>query len=158
MSKFLKNHRQLVLYVLFGILTTLVSLSACYLTLKIGVLFLHDENGQPTELLDVLGSTLQWVTGVTVAFFTNKKWVFTNAENGTRSTAKQFFIFSGSRVATYVLEAVVNLLAIAALERLGYKPFSILAIVIHLRVVAKAISSVLVVISNYLISKFIVFK
>ncbi len=158
MSKFLKKHRQLILYVAFGVLTTLVSLAACYLTIKIGVLFLHDERGEPTELLDVIGSTVQWVSGVIVAFITNKLWVFTDAERGNRATVKQFFAFTGSRVATYVLEAVINLLAIAALERLGYTPFTILGIVISVRFWAKVISSVLVVISNYFISKLLVFR
>ncbi len=158
LCSFYKKHKQLVLYVVFGIITTVVSLLVCHLTLKIGVIFLHDSKGEPTELLDVIASTTQWISGVTVAFITNKLWVFTEAAKGARATAKQFLSFSGSRIATYILEAVVNLLAIALLERLGYTPFLIIGIEISVRVWAKAISSILVIICNYLISKLVVFR
>ena len=155
---FCKKHRQLILYLLFGAVTTVASLTACFLTLKLGVIFIHDENGEPTELLDVLGSTAQWIAGVTVAFFTNRKWVFTEAEHGAASTAKQLLKFAGGRVATYFLEVAVNLGAIAAFEALGYRTFEIFGISVTSRVWAKIISSFLVVVVNYFISKLIVFR
>ena len=158
MSISFKKLREPLLYILFGVLTTAVSLLACFLTLRIGVIFLHDEAGEPMALLDVFGSTVQWVSGVVVAFATNKLWVFTDAARGRSATAKQFLSFTGSRAATYVLEVIINLAAIAALDRLGYKPFEIFGIVISVRVWAKLISSVLVVISNYFISKLLVFR
>ncbi len=155
---FYQKHKEIILYLAFGLITTVVSLGVCFLTLKIGVIFLHDENGQPTEILDIIGSTTQWISGVLVAFFTNKKWVFTGAHDGTQSTLRQLAIFSGGRVATYFVEVVVNLAAIFAFDSLGYTPFSIVGISITSRVWAKLISSVIIVISNYLISKLIVFK
>ncbi len=156
------KHKQLILYLLFGFITTVASLFACYLTLKIGVVFLHDENGEPTELLDILGSTSQWVVGVLVAFITNKEWVFTDAEKGIRSTVKQLATFSGARVLTYFLEVAVNLGVIALLEAARYKAFSLPLIIVNIevssRIWAKVVSSVLVVVSNYFISKLIVFR
>ena len=110
---FYRKHKQIILYLLFGALTTVVSLTTCYITLKIGVIFMHDENGEPTRLLDVLGSTFQWISGVTVAFITNKKWVFTEAEKGISSGARQFAKFASGRIVTYFLEVGVNLGAIA---------------------------------------------
>ncbi len=153
-----QKHRQLILYMAFGMITTVVSLAACYLTLKIGVMFIHDENGEPTELLDILGSTVQWVSGSVVAFFTNKKWVFTHAEHGMRASVKQFGIFAGGRVATYFVEVIVNLAAIAGIEALGYRALTLVGITFTARVWAKLISSVIVVVSNYFISKIFVFK
>ncbi|MBO5203623.1 MAG: GtrA family protein [Clostridia bacterium] len=162
LKQFYSKHKQLVLYLVFGFITTVASLFACYATLKIGVVFFHDENGEPTELLDILGSTAQWIVGVLVAFITNKKWVFTEAEKGARSTLKQLVTFSGSRVLTYFLEVAVNLGVIALLEALGYKAFTLPLLVVDIeistRVWAKVVSSVLVVVSNYFISKLIVFK
>ena len=158
------KYREIILYLVFGVITTIVSLFVCFVTLKIGVMFdfLSDENGQPTEMLDILGSTMQWISGVLVAFITNKKWVFTNAEKGKKQTVKQLLTFSGSRVVTYFIEVVVNLGVIALFDGLGYKPFTLPLIVISLsitsRVWAKVASSVIVVISNYFISKLIVFK
>lgn len=157
-KSFYHAHRELILYFSFGIITTVLSLLACYLTLKIGVIFMYDENGEPTELLDILGSTAQWIVGVLVAFITNKKWVFINAAKGVRATFKQLLTFSSSRILTYILEALTNLGAIALLETLGYSPFTILGISFTSRIWAKAFSSVLVVVSNYFISKLIVFR
>ena len=113
--------KQLILYLLFGLLTLVCSLLAWYLTLRFGVLLLGDENGDPTAILDVLGSTAQWIVGIVVTFTTNKKWVFREAEHGARAATKQFGIFCSSRVLTYFLEVGVNLGMIALLDDvIGY--------------------------------------
>ncbi|MBO7310740.1 MAG: GtrA family protein [Clostridia bacterium] len=158
LKEFYSRHKEILLYLLFGGITTVVSLTTCFITLKVGVLFIHDENGAPTELLDVLGSTLQWIAGVTVAFITNKKWVFKQAERGAASAVTQFFKFAGGRVATYFLEVAVNLGIIALLEYLGYRAFEVLGFSVTVRLWAKVISSFGVVVANYFISKLIVFK
>ena len=158
LKDFFAKHRQIILYLVFGAVTTVASLAACYLTLKVGVIFLHDENGNPTELLDVIGSSTQWVAGVLVAFITNKLWVFTDAEHGARSTFKQLAVFAGGRVFTYFLEVVVNLALIWAIEKLGYSPFTLLGLEMSSRVWAKLATSVIVVVVNYFISKLVVFK
>ena len=76
LKSFCKKHREIIAYLIFGVITTVASLGAWYATMKLGVLFLSDEQGNPTTLLDAIGSTVQWVVGVLVAFVTNKKWVF----------------------------------------------------------------------------------
>ncbi len=161
-KKLLKKYEEIIKYLFFGVVTTVVSLAACWATLKVGVIFLHDSMGEPTELLDVIGSTVQWVAGVLVAFFTNKKWVFTDAEKGKSAGKRQFFTFCGSRVATYFIEVVINLGVIALLEWLGYRApildLVIVTITLSARVWAKVVSSVVVVVSNYFISKLLVFK
>ena len=118
-----QKHKEIILYLVFGVITTVVSLGVCYLTLKLGVLFepLRDEAGEPTELLDVIGSITQWVSGVLVAFFVNKRYVFTGSETGRQANLKQLAIFSGGRVATLFVEIVINLGVIAVLDALGYK-------------------------------------
>ena len=156
-----KKYEEIISYLFFGVVTTVASLIACFLTLKFGVLIWHDEAGEPTEFLDILGSTTQWIVGVLVAFFTNKKWVFKNEEKGMSGTGVQLVKFAGARVMTYFLEVGVNLGAIALLDACGYNAptltlFSI-SIVLSSRLWAKVISSVLVVISNYFISKLLVF-
>ena len=81
-----KKHELIIKYLLFGAITTVISLFVCYVTVKTAALVWHDENGNPTALADILGSITQWVSGVLVAFFTNKLWVFTNAERGAKAT------------------------------------------------------------------------
>ena len=159
---FVEKKKQLILYLLFGGLTTVVSLLAWYLTLHYGVLIWSDENGEPTAFLDVLGSTTQWVSGVLVAFITSKLWVFTEAETGWRVALRQFVMFVSSRLLTYFLEVGINLGSIAGLEALGCPSFPIYVFsqrfTIDARLWAKVISSIVIVISNYLISKLVVFR
>ena len=157
-----RKYEEIIKYLVFGVITTVASLLACFLTLKFGVLIWHDEAGEPTEFLDILGSTTQWIVGVLVAFVTNKKWVFKNDERGVKGTGVQLVKFAGARVLTYFLEVGVNLGAIALFEVCGYNAPTItilsISIVLSSRLWAKFISSVLVVVSNYFISKLVVFK
>ena len=162
-KEILVQKKQLILYLLFGAFTTVCSLLAWYFTLRVGVVIWHDEQGDPTAFLDVLGSTSQWIVGVVVAFVTNKKWVFTDAEHGAKVSFKQFGIFCSSRVATYFLEAGINLAIIFLLDDLlHYHAPAIDAFHSHFelssRIWAKLISSVIVVVTNYYISKLIVFR
>ena len=163
-KKIYEKHKEIILYLLFGVITTVASLAACFITLKVGVLFdfLRGADGEPTELLDVIGSCVQWVTGVLVAFYTNKKWVFTGSEQGKEATLKQLITFSGARVATLFVEIVINLGMIALFDLAGYKPIELDLIILTLaltsRLWAKVVSSIVVVVSNYFISKLIVFK
>ena len=157
-----QKHKEIILYLFFGVITTVISLAVCFITLRIGVKFMHDEAGEPTELLDIIGSTTQWISGVLVAFFTNRLWVFTDAERGTKAAFKQLAVLSGSRVATYFIEVVINLGVIALFDLFGYNAPTLnlifFSLVLTSRIWAKVISSIVVVISNYFISKLLVFK
>ena len=155
---FFEKYRESLLYMFYGAFNGVVSLGCCYLTLKLGVLFINDGNGQPTEFLDVLASTIQWMSSVLIAFFTNRKYVFCATGGGKRRAFEQFLGFTGARVFTYFLEAGLNLLAIAAIERMGYRAFVFLGLTIVSRFWAKLFSTVIVVIINYLFSKFIIFR
>lgn len=161
-KQFIVKKKQLILYLGFGLLTTVISLLAWYLTLKFGVLIWHDENGDPTPFLDVLGSTSQWIFGVLSAFVSNKLWVFTDAEHGVRTTFRQLAVFAGSRILTYFMEIGLNLFAIFTLEALALPAFSLtlfgLSLTFDARFWAKMFSSVFVVIANYFISKLLVFR
>lgn len=152
------KYREIISYLFFGVVTTVVSLGAWYLTMKVGVLFLSDGNGQPTTLLDAVGSTVQWVVGVAVAFVTNKLFVFTDAEKGIRKTAGQLATFTASRVMTYFMEMGLNIASIWAFQTLGYKAFEVFGFNVDERIWAKVITSVAVTVANYVISKLLVFR
>jgi len=163
-KSFIDSHKQVILYFAFGIITTVCSLGACYATLKFGVMLpvFRTAQGEPNALLDIAGSTTQWITGVIVAFFTNKKWVFTDAPKGRSVALKQLMVFAFSRIGTYFLEAALNIAIIHLLALCGYKSFSIPLVLftfnVTSRIWGKVISSVTVVITNYFLSKSIVFK
>lgn len=158
-----EKHKLIIRYLFFGLITTIVSLAACYITVKAAALIWHDEVGDPNAIADTLGSISQWIVGVLVAFFTNKLWVFTNAEKGARATFKQLLVFSSSRVGTFFIECIINLGIIALLDDLlGYNapvfPLGFMDFELSSRIWAKVVSSIVVVITNYYISKLLVFR
>ena len=74
------KYEEQLLYVLFGGLTTLISIVT-----KLAVFALVPDQGQPWRT--TLAVTLSWIFAVTFAFFTNKAYVFKNQTKG----AKEFF-------------------------------------------------------------------
>ena len=101
-------------------------------------LFLNPDIGWQNDIINVIG----WVAGVVFGYFANRKWVFksTNPE-----ILKEFISFAGGRVTTGILDIVIMRVAVN---------------VIHMDYwIAKIfISSVLVMIANYVLSKLFVFK
>ncbi len=160
MKAFLIKHRQFLMYMLFGVITTAVSLFFCFLTLQtLGRIF--SENGSPKTWVDVTASIIQWTSGVLVAFFTNRRWVFTDhGVQGRRGLCRQLVRFSGARAATLLLEIAVNLGVIFALEHSGYTVFTLPLIPIPMseRTWAKLASCAAVIIGNYILSKLWVFR
>jgi putative flippase GtrA len=103
---------------------------------------------------------IQWIASVLVAFYTNKKWVFTDAKKDA-STAKQLFVFAGGRVLTFFLDYGVTFFGAIALSSLlpMFNSFALLGREFNLNeIAAKFIAAVLVIIGNYFFSKILVFK
>ena len=159
---FLSRH-QVIRYLFFGITTTVVAW-VVYFGILIGGRML---TGIPTE--DTTSATylavytaaqiIQWVASVLVAFFTNKKWVFTDASNNS-STSKQLAVFAGGRVLTFFLDYGVTFFGAIALSQL--LPFAnsvrILDACVNLNeIFAKLVAAVLVIIGNYFFSKLLFF-
>lgn len=160
---FFKKHKQILLYLFFGVVTTAVSLFVCFLTLRAGQYLFPAEGGGIRTSVDVAASVLQWISGVLVAFYTNHKWVFTQEKaTGTRAVCTRLAVFSLSRVGTLLMEIAINLSVIYLLEALGYVtlslPLVITSVSLSSRLWAKLASSAAVVIANYFISKLIVFR
>ena len=158
LKDFYSKHKEIINYFVFGIITTVASLAAWYATISFGVFFMADETGDPTMLLDAIGSTVQWIVGVVVAFITNKKFVFVDAERGVWVTIRQLTAFTGSRVLTYFLELFMNIGMIWVFETLGYVSFELLGFEVTERIWAKLLTAVVVVLTNYVVSKLFVFK
>lgn len=158
LKSFYLKHKEIINYFVFGVITTVASLGAWYATITVGVIFMADETGEPTMLLDAIGSTVQWVVGVAVAFITNKKFVFVDAEKGIWVTVRQLIAFTGSRVLTYFMELFMNIGMIWVFEAFGYKTFELFGFDVTERIWAKLITAVAVVLTNYAISKLFVFK
>ena len=142
-------------------MTTAVSMATYFGILWLGESFI---NISPSEsefyYIRIVAEILQWIFAVLFAFFTNKKWVFTDADK-TTSTAKQLFVFAGGRLITLGLDALVTFGTVAILQSVGYAAFSVnilITVSITADLISKVLAAVLVVIANYFISKLFVFK
>lgn len=128
------KYEEIIVYLIVGVLNTIVSWAACFIM----ELFMNADISWQNAVINTIG----WVAGVVFGYFANRKYVFksTNPEIG-----KEFLSFAGGRVSTWLLDIVIMFVTVN---------------LIHMDYwIAKIfISSVLVMIANYLLSKLFVFK
>ena len=116
-----KLTREVLMYLLFGVLTTLVGWIV-YFAIMIGGRILFKIPQEDTAsgayfALYTAAQIIQWVCAVLFAFFTNRKWVFTDADKN-KNALLQLLTFSGGRVVTLVLDYVITLFGGMLLVRL----------------------------------------
>lgn len=160
----LKKHEIVVRYLSFGVLTTFVGWFVYF-----GVLFggkaIYDLPAEDTSsstyiLIYSAAQLLQWIAAVFFAFFTNKKWVFTDSDNS-RSTLRRLGIFASGRVVTFFVDYGVTFLGALALAATFPSLNSVAIFGKELNInelSAKLVAAIIVVISNYFFSKKLVFK
>ena len=158
------KYREILLYLLFGVLTTLVGwvvYFAIFWSWKNGFAIPADDT---TSGLYVTGYTIaqviQWIAAVLFAFFTNRKWVFTKADRDV-PILKQLIPFAGGRVFTFFVDYGVTLGGGILFSRWFPSLTAFLIFGKELNIcdlMAKAIAAVIVIILNYVISKLLVFK
>ncbi len=164
MKEFYRKHKEIILYLVFGVLTTVVSFAAYFAvfwTWKAVANIPADDTTSARYLVAyVVAQIVQWVTGVLFAFFTNRKWVFEGAEkNG--SMLSQLLKFSAGRVATFFVDLAVTYFGALALTALfpSLLEVSVFGKTLNFcDLIAKFTAAVIVVITNYIISKLFVFK
>lgn len=158
-----KKHEEIVKYLVFGVLTTLVGWAVYFSVLLVGkgVLGIPAEDTSSAKYLGVYtaAQVIQWIAAVLFAFFTNRKWVFTDADRN-RPVYKQLPVFAGGRVLTFVLDYLITYFGALALCALlpALSSVSLLGRAWNLNeIAAKLAAAVVVIIVNYVISKLFVF-
>ena len=141
-----KKHREIILYLIFGVLTTAVDLVAF-------IVF----DALLTERLYLLSNALAWVAAVAFAFITNKLFVFASKASDGATLLREIGEFVGARLFSLGAEEL-GLFLLVELTALGSLEIPILSFTITGRIISKLILAVVVVILNYLFSKFIIFK
>lgn len=133
-----EKHKQIVLYLLFGVTTTLVNW--CIYAL------VHDF----FQIDMTLTNAFAWFGAVLYAFVTNKLFVFESKSMDPKLVLKECVTFFASRAFSGVFEIFLP----TALFALGLnQPLIGLD-----GGVAKALVSILVIVMNYILSKFLVFR
>lgn len=125
-------------YIIVGILTTLVSLGIKYL-----LLFLILDSSDPFELQ--LAVIISWIGAVSFAYISNRILVF---KSKSKKYVSEIIKFFGGRVLTLFMEMVIMWFFVTLLGL----DSNLWVIIITI------ICQILILIFNYIISKFIVFK
>ena len=128
------NYKEVINYLIFGVLTTVVSLAVYYIAV---FTILNPNDAIQLQIANIVS----WIAGVTFAYYTNRKFVFESKEKNKVKEAGKFIL---ARVATLVLDMLIMCLGVTLLQ-LNDK-------------VIKLISQVVIIVSNYIFSKVFVFK
>lgn len=140
------KYKEIITYIIFGIFTTLVNFFAFWLFTKIF-----------GEELYLVNNAIAWVVGVVFAYITNKLFVFESKSWNLKLIAKEITGFLGARVFSFLVEEGGMFLFISVLG-LGEKTLTLLGFTITGQFIVKILLAVIVVVLNYVFSKFIIFK
>ena len=135
-EKYITKYKEQLLYILFGAATTLVNWLFYTVLLLIFPL--------------TISNAIAWFISVLFAFVVNKLYVFERKGSSATETVKELLLFFLARIATGVIEIFgLPLLVYIGLDQeiLGIEG-----------AVAKIVTSVFVIVANYLFSKFIIFR
>ncbi len=128
-----KKYREIIVYLIVGVLTTLVSWAAY----AVCTLVMNVDN--PVQMQAAV--IIRWVAGVVFAYFTNRAFVFRSKNP---NMLREALSFASSRLVTLVLDMLIMWLLPSIF---GVDDW-----------IATFVSAVLVTITNYIFSKFLVFR
>lgn len=151
MKKFFIKHKEIIMYLIFGVLTTIVSWGS------------YTVFADCFKLSVFIANILSWLCAIIFAYITNKIWVFESKSFKPKDLAKEIVAFTASRGITGVIEILlVPLLSKWGFDNLFYAALSNSNITADIfftnGIYSKIFISVIVVILNYIFSKLIVFK
>jgi putative flippase GtrA len=140
MRELLAKHKELIRYVFVGGLTTVVSFGSLFAADYFFTRFSPEFLGAVTAPAAIVS----WICAVTFAFFANKIFVFRSRTEKKSDGAKQAVMFYTARLATLGFEVAFLFVTV---DLLG---FNIMLM--------KVIEQVFILVGNYLLSKFVIFK
>lgn len=129
-----QKYKELINYLIFGVLTTIVSLTTYYL-----LVYTILNPDKPLQLQ--IANIISWITSVTFAYITNRKFVF---ESKDKNIIKEMTKFYSSRLTTLILDMLFMFIFVSKLK-FNDK-------------IIKLILQVIITILNYILSKILVFK
>ena len=129
---FLKKYSEVISYLYFGVLTTLINLATFWI---LSTVF---------NLETIAATVAAWIIAVAFAFITNKIWVFKSKTKTNQETTKEAIMFVIARLITLGIEVFLMWLMVDNFKQD--------------KLIWKLLCNIITVILNYLFSKLIVFK
>lgn len=128
MFKLYKKYEEIINYLIFGVLTTLVSIISYFIFSKIfGVYYL-------------ISNIISWILSVLFAYITNKLYVF----KSNNKIIKELINFFSSRIFTFIVDMMMMYILVSILKLDD--------------MLVKIIVQIIVIVLNYVLSKLFVFK
>lgn len=127
-----EKYREVILYIFFGGLAFLISISTFAL---FHMLF---------NINELIANVISWIITVLFAFFTNRIWVFEASTKTYIEFIAQLGTFFGGRVITLIIEEAILFIFITLLNLNS--------------MMIKIFAQVIIIVLNYIISKHIIFK
>lgn len=131
MKKIFIKYQEIIVYVIFGVLTTAVNLAVYFILKYAGVYYL-------------ISNIAAWVAGVLFAYVTNRKYVFYSKITGVREIIREMALFFAGRLFSGATDMI---LMYTCVDLLKFDDG-----------ISKIVINVIVIVINYLVSKLIVFK
>lgn len=131
MKKIILKYQEIILYLLFGFLTTLVNILIYYIC---------------TKILNIdyqISNIIAWIISVTFAFITNKIFVFAS-KNNIKKTITEMISFYSFRLISLGFDIAIMFIAVSLINMND--------------ILAKVLSNIFVIIINYIFSKLFIFK
>lgn len=130
--KYWDKYKDVILYLIFGGLTTVVNIAVywiCVHVLGTGVMF---------------GTVAAWALAVLFAYLTNRTMVFHSSAAGAQAVLKEIVSFFGCRLGTGVVDWVIMFVFVTVLR--------------FYDMIVKIAANIIVIVLNYVLSKFVIFK
>lgn len=132
MKELLIRYKSMILYIVFGVLTTAVNVAVYWLA---------------TRLLNcsvTVSTVLAWILSVLFAYAANRTWVFESHASEMKEVMKEIISFFLARLSTGLLDMLIMYVFA---ETLAMPDMPV-----------KIASNVIVIILNYVLSRFLVFR
>lgn len=136
MKKVFDRYREVIMYLIFGVLTTLVNF-VIYFALK----FLF---GTTEGALGVIFNIIANIAAILFAYVTNRAFVFESKAKTKTEIFKEMFSFFSCRIASMVIDSVIYYIGCTIMKLPDF--------------IIKPIGQVVVIVLNYVFSKLIVFR
>ena len=131
-----EKYKHIIAYLFWGVVTTVINL-AVFQILSSGIHWNYE-----------VATVIAWFVSVLVAYSTNKVWVFGSHYTTISDFLVELLRFFVYRALTLVIDIVITFIGISVL---GFKdPMG--------KFIVKVIDNVIVVIANYVFSKWLIFK
>lgn len=146
MKKLFEKYRELIVYAIVGGLTTVTNYIIHFSLRFMGLNY-------------YIALSAAWLGAVLFAYMANRIFVFESKAEG-KALIKEFILFFGARLFSYGLEMLISFIFIdcAGADKIMWQPDFIEKTIPLGELMVKTGAQVIIVLSNYIFSKFVIFK